>query len=271
MEIQMKNVGARIKAKRNELDLTQTDIFKMCGIGSGALSRIENGTSVPSIILFYKISQALNCDMTWLLTGHSSNLKNSQADIELIEIEEKYNYLSEDNKKKLQNFLDIATLDIRNTSSNDNIKNNKHLFDNTVEYTSTHNVPILGMVAAGIPIVLVEEYMDQAVAPSDDVDFATVAKGESMEPVIHDGENIFVKSQQILDTGDIGVFDIDGETTCKRFQYDLNTKTVILTSFNSAFKPLKYSLKNYQDTFRIIGKVILTSDQEDRYHSFINK
>ena len=74
---------------------------------------------------------------------------------------------------------------------------------------------------------------------------------------------------QSLDDGDIGVFDIDGETTCKKFKYDSTTKTVILTSFNSEFKPLIYSLK--KDTFQIIGKVILTKDQEDRYHNFILK
>ena len=118
---------------------------------------------------------------------------------------------------------------------------------------------------------LVEEYMEQIEAPSNDVDFATIANGESMEPVIHDGENIFIESMQTLDNGEIGVFDIDGETTCKRFKYDFKTKTVTLTSFNSAFKPLIYPLKNYQDTFRIIGKVILTDEQEERYHQFIFK
>lgn len=266
----MKNVGARIKHRRNELHLTQTNIFEMCGIGSGALSRIENGTSVPSVILFYKISQALNCDMNWLLTGYSSNSQNQKIDTELFELGKKYNSLSVDNKEKLQNFLDIATLDIKGTLSNDNIKENKYLSDNVVEYSTTHNVPILGKVAAGIPITLVEEYMDQVPAPKD-ADFATIAEGTSMEPVLHDGENIFVKQMSNLDNGNVGVFDIDGETTCKIFKYDFKEKTVTLTSFNSTFKPLIYPLKNYQNTFRIIGKVVFTEEQEKRYYQHIHK
>ncbi len=76
MDINMVSVGDRIKNRRREMQLTQTDIFEMCGIRSGALSRIENGTSVPSVILFYRIAQVLECDMQWLLTGVSSNMKN---------------------------------------------------------------------------------------------------------------------------------------------------------------------------------------------------
>lgn len=75
MDINMESVGARIKNRRNEIHLTQTDIFNMCGIRSGALSRIENGTSVPSVILFYRIAQILECDMQWLLTGDSPNME----------------------------------------------------------------------------------------------------------------------------------------------------------------------------------------------------
>lgn len=52
MDISMESVGNRIKTRRKELGLTQTDIFNACGIQSGALSRIENGTSTPSVFLF---------------------------------------------------------------------------------------------------------------------------------------------------------------------------------------------------------------------------
>lgn len=76
MEINMESVGDRIKNRRKEMQLTQTDIFNKCGIRSGALSRIENGTSVPSVILFYRIAQILECDMQWLLTGVSSNMES---------------------------------------------------------------------------------------------------------------------------------------------------------------------------------------------------
>jgi len=66
-------IGERIKSRRNSLSLTQTDIHRQCGISSGALSKIENGSSIPSIMIFHKLSQVLECSMDWLMTGLSSN------------------------------------------------------------------------------------------------------------------------------------------------------------------------------------------------------
>ena len=43
MDISMTSIGERIKNRRLELGLTQTDIYQACGISSGALSKIENG------------------------------------------------------------------------------------------------------------------------------------------------------------------------------------------------------------------------------------
>lgn len=76
MEVDMLSIGNRIKARRQELHLTQTDIFEKCGIASGVLSRIENGKNVPSVITFYRLSQILECDMNWLATGISTNMEN---------------------------------------------------------------------------------------------------------------------------------------------------------------------------------------------------
>ena len=76
MDLNMTSIGNRIKTKRKELNLTQTDIFQQCGLSSGALSHIENGTRTPSVLIFYKLSQVLKCDMEWLITGISANKQN---------------------------------------------------------------------------------------------------------------------------------------------------------------------------------------------------
>ena len=77
MEINIQSIGERIKSRRLELNLTQTDIFNKCGIASGVLSRIENGLNVPSVLTFYKLSQTLSCSMDWLATGISTNMQNA--------------------------------------------------------------------------------------------------------------------------------------------------------------------------------------------------
>ena len=100
----MINIGARIKKRRKELQLTQTDIYNKCGIASGALSQIENGNRTPSVITFYKLSQILNCTMEWLVTGESSKTKNIPT-LNLGEMEHKlinqFNQLSEDDREDI--------------------------------------------------------------------------------------------------------------------------------------------------------------------------
>lgn len=107
MEIDMESVGNRIKSRRREMQLTQTDIFDMCGIRSGALSRIENGTSVPSVILFYRIAQILECDMQWLLTGISSNMKNIDISKNEETLLDGFRELSEEDQEELMGILQL--------------------------------------------------------------------------------------------------------------------------------------------------------------------
>ncbi len=76
MDKNMTSIGNRIRNRRKELNLTQTDIYNICGIASGALSQMENGTRTPSILIFYSLAQALQCNMEWLVTGISTNSEN---------------------------------------------------------------------------------------------------------------------------------------------------------------------------------------------------
>lgn len=103
----MESVGKRIKNRRKEMQLTQTDIFEMCGIRSGALSRIENGTSVPSVVLFYKIAQVLECDMDWLFTGISSNSQKNALSKSEEELLNGFRELGADDREEIITLLDV--------------------------------------------------------------------------------------------------------------------------------------------------------------------
>lgn len=124
MEINMESIGERIKSRRKELQLTQTDIFNMCGIRSGALSRIENGSNVPSIILFYRIAQVLKCDVQWLLTGVSSNMENSAISKNEELLLEGFRELPEDEQEELLGLLEIKLRKVHKTRGT-NIKSSE--------------------------------------------------------------------------------------------------------------------------------------------------
>ena len=107
MDISMDSIGNRIRERRKELRLTQTDMHRECGITSGALSQIENGSRVPSAIAFYSISQALNCSMEYLMTGTSSETKNTEIFGNEKKLLDGFQKLPEEDQEELLEILEM--------------------------------------------------------------------------------------------------------------------------------------------------------------------
>src|SRR5579863_1685172 len=91
---------------------------------------------------------------------------------------------------------------------------------------AAHNalvVPILGRVAAGVPITAQEDVEGEFLLPSGYVPRASDAfmlrvQGDSMvEAAILDGDLILVRPQRTAENGEIVVAMLDGEATVKRF------------------------------------------------------
>lgn len=105
MDISMTSIGERIKNRRLELGLTQTDIYQVCGISSGALSKIENGNRTPSVLSFYELSKVLKCSMDWLTTGFSSNEQISEFCQKEEELLEGFRKLGEEDQYEIMEIL----------------------------------------------------------------------------------------------------------------------------------------------------------------------
>ena len=80
--------------------------------------------------------------------------------------------------------------------------------------------------------------------------FAVKISGDSMMPMFEDGQIVYVRQQQELLSGDIGIFILNGEAYCKM----LDTENgVSLVSLNPKYKPIK--LTEGAD-LRIVGRVV---------------
>lgn len=117
------------------------------------------------------------------------------------------------------------------------------------------NVPLLGQVAAGQPILAEENFeeylpMPKMVASYDAKEmFALEIKGESMiKAGILNGDKIIVRQTQAAENGDIIVAMIDDEATCKRFFKEKDR--VRLQPENDMMEPM------YFEDVQILGKVI---------------
>ena len=95
-------IGQRIKERRKELKITQTQIQQETSISSGNLSCIENGKYLPSAVALLELSKILDCSIDWMLTGKSSISENASIlDNEEAELLNGFRELSEDDKEEL--------------------------------------------------------------------------------------------------------------------------------------------------------------------------
>lgn len=114
-----------------------------------------------------------------------------------------------------------------------------------------HDVPVLGSVAAGTPIIAQEDVIGTVM--TDKNVFALKVKGDSMSPRIMDGDIVLVRQQDTAEDGDLVIAEIDGEATCKVLKRSHGS--VMLVPFNAAFAPFVFSGQQAED-LRILGKVV---------------
>lgn len=118
-------------------------------------------------------------------------------------------------------------------------------------------IPIVGRVAAGIPITAIENIegsvaIDPSLFKHSENCFALKVKGDSMiNAGIFDGDLVIVSQTNEVKNDDIIVAIIDGEATVKRF-YNKNNQIKLIPE-NENYQPIE--ITNYE-SFSIAGKVI---------------
>jgi repressor LexA len=115
------------------------------------------------------------------------------------------------------------------------------------------NVPVLGHVTAGEPILAVQNIEDYFPLPKmmvhRDTVFLLKVRGDSMiNAGIIDGDHVIVRQQQTAANGEIVVAMLDGEATVKRFFKELDH--IRLQPENDFYEPL------CSVDIAVIGKVI---------------
>jgi immF control region 10 kDa protein len=61
------NIGDKIKAKRREGGLTQSELADKVGISRNYISDLENGRYIPSVKTLSKIASVLGIDLNFLI------------------------------------------------------------------------------------------------------------------------------------------------------------------------------------------------------------
>ena len=120
-------------------------------------------------------------------------------------------------------------------------------------------IPVLGRVAAGIPMDAIEEIIDYEEVPEamtkDGEYFGLRIKGDSMEPRIQNGDVVIVRKQSDADDGDLVIALVNGnEGCCKRLK-KMNSGIMLLSN-NPAYDPYVFTWEDVEKLpVTIVGKV----------------
>jgi repressor LexA len=125
--------------------------------------------------------------------------------------------------------------------------------------TAAREIPILGRIAAGMPLQSEENREGTLPLAADwfgarpDELFSLRVRGESMVNAhIVDGDVVVVRRQEQAQPGDIVVALVDGEATVKRFARD--GQAVVLKPEHPTLPPIV--VRPGEHEFRIVGKVV---------------
>lgn len=126
--------------------------------------------------------------------------------------------------------------------------------------SSAHSVPVLGDVAAGIPIeaitdIIDYEEIDAEMAKTGEF-FGLRIKGASMEPRMREGDVVIVRKQETADTGDTVVVLVNGDNaTVKKIKYGPDGITLVPS--NPSYDVMFYSAAEVERLpVRVIGRVV---------------
>ncbi len=119
--------------------------------------------------------------------------------------------------------------------------------------TEIVSIPILGHVAAGLPVLAAENFDGYINLPSNMLKnqnyFAVIVKGDSMiDAGILDGDTAIILQKPIVENGEIIVAVVDEALTLKRFYKEQNR--IKLQAENDAYSPI------YTQNIRILGKLV---------------
>jgi phage repressor protein C with HTH and peptisase S24 domain len=270
------SISARIFHLMELKGITQAELARKTGISRNTITDWKKKGSNPSADRVACIAEQLGVTSDFLLTGNLANEDKARLgnftseEIELINyfrvlperekdrtlgnIEGKAEVYSENKVEPKQQGAEIS--DIIQFPRNGRTKEGS--VENEIEFIEmkVYDQP----AAAGLGNYL-DEYVpyqeinfDASEVPYS-ADFGIRIHGDSMEPDILDGSIVWVQERIQIESGQIGVFILDGESYCKKLKVDQEKRIVSLVSINEAYKPIEV---DEESRFKTVGRVLLS-------------
>ncbi|EPI5732792.1 helix-turn-helix domain-containing protein [Enterococcus faecalis] len=243
-------IGTQISLLRKKFGLTQEDLANKLGFSKQTVSNWETGLKTPRMGAIQKIADLFNVSKSFIIEGIDES-KNSS-------IEKIYNQLESPRQQKVYDFAENQLKEQKQEIKRENnpITSLEQFRKKKEEEPIYGTTKWYGAVSAGTGEFLTDETCEEIKLPieqiPDEADFCLSVNGDSMEPIFHDNDYVFVKRQLEIYSGNIGVVIVNGESFLKRIWFENNF--VRLESFNKKYKDI---IITENDEFRIVGKVVM--------------
>lgn len=243
-------VGERIAQARKDKDLSLSDLSEMLRaygvtVSGGGINKWELGKSVPNAYQLMAICVALGLEreLTYFM-------------------KEYHPLLNREGLRKLEEYkADLVATGRYKPETG---------MSNTIRYVEK---PVSTMaVSAGTGEFLDEQNFEMIQFPENsvppDADFGLRVAGDSMEPVYHDGQIVWVQQAERVNVGEVGIFIYNGEGYLKVYGEQTPSEEQaesfadgygnvgvqpVLISFNQAYAP---KAVEHGSDFRIVGRVL---------------
>jgi Predicted transcriptional regulator len=212
--------GDRLRKRREELNLSRTDLAGALGVSRSAIGNYETGVSFPKEDIMLRLFDCLRVDPNYLYCDsfHNPGQVLSHNERNLLE---KYRSLPSAGRETVRSVVDALC------AYRDEVEQSRPEQEERV-------IPLYrSPAAAGYAAPVCGEDFDyipvkDGVPPG--AEFAVRIQGDSMEPWIQDDSNVYV-NRDPLRAGDVGIFCVDGDMVCKQYYRD-PAGTVYLFSLN---------------------------------------
>lgn len=237
-------IGYRIKEARERKNWTQTELAERIGVTGSAITNYENNISHPKESILYKLLDVLEVDANFLFQDEMHSVKPDMLSFFEKDMINKYRKLDKYGKEAVENLLNTESKRI------DDFEKQKPLTDTEQEYAKIiyFDTP----VSAGTGQYLDNSnyiMLDVMEEPPFGAEFIVRVCGDSMEPTYKDGDKLYIKPQDSIPVGEIGIFSVNSDVYVKERDSDG------LVSHNKEYPKIKF---NEYDNIKCYGQVVGT-------------
>ena len=227
----------------NQKGWSLSEFARKLDLPKSSISRYFNKSRQLPINKINLFSDVLGVSSEYLLGIQTIASDRNKTQNELLNV---YNKLETKRQTKV---YDFATEQLKEQNKVVNFN------DYIEEESDWYEVKFYGSVSAGTGLYLDDEQVETISFGADMIptgtDFCLKVNGDSMDPMFHDGDYVFIKRETDFRNGSIGVVIVNGDAYLKKIY--ITEDSIKLVSLNKKYKDI---IVSNEDTIKYVGTVV---------------